>query len=177
MQDALIRALPGFDDPIEMLEACHGRMKNQLEILRRLAGWLPEHGADTAARQAATAILRYFRTAAVHHHQDEERDVFPRLLARIDTVDRHRVECLIASLLADHKALFAAWDVLVGPLDAIAQGTGTELDGDDVAYFTQQYLNHLECEEMMLFPMLLRHLGPEDLAEIGEEMRTRRQVR
>ncbi|MBL8439539.1 MAG: hemerythrin domain-containing protein [Zoogloeaceae bacterium] len=177
MEETLIRPLPGFDDPIEMLEACHGRMKNQLETLRRLAGWLPEHGPDAAARQAAAAILRYFRSAAVHHHQDEERDVFPRLLARIDTVDRHRVECLISSLLADHKALFAAWDALAGPLDAIAQGTGAELDADDVAYFTQQYRNHLECEEAMLFPLLLRHMEPQDLAEVGEKMRTRRQER
>ena len=80
-------ALPGFhspgastEAPLEMLAACHGRVHKQCETLGRLAAHLPTHGSDTAAQQAATAVMRYFDTAARDHHADEEEDLFPALL-------------------------------------------------------------------------------------------------
>src|SRR5574338_1404730 len=175
MSEVLIQPAPSFDEPIEMLEACHGRLAAQLETLRRLAAWVPEHGADEQARQAARAILRYFRIAAVHHHQDEEADVFPRLLERVGSADRRQAEGLVASLLADHQELDLAWTGLRGRLEAIEAGAGTELPEQDVRYFSQHYHSHIECEESMLFPLLRRHFSAADLAEIGARMTTRRQ--
>jgi hypothetical protein len=72
-------AAPGFDDPLGMLCACHGRIARQLATLDRLQRHLPEHGCDVDARAAARGILRYFDTAALNHHADEEASVFPRL--------------------------------------------------------------------------------------------------
>jgi len=177
MSEVLIKPAPSFDEPIEMLTACHGRMTAQLDTLRRLAAWLPENGADTAARQAARAILRYFRTAAVHHHQDEEADVFPRLLERVGPADRRQAEGLVSSLLADHQELYVAWDMLRVRLEAIEAGTGSHLPAADVQYFSQQYRNHIECEEAMLFPLLRRYFSVGDLAAIGASMSARRQDR
>jgi hemerythrin-like domain-containing protein len=177
MSETLIRAVPGFDEPLELLVACHGRMTAQLDTLRRLAAWLPENGADDQARQAARGILRYFRTAAIHHHQDEEADVFPRLLERVGPVDRRQAEGLVASLKADHEELYAAWDILRVRLEAIEAGTASTLPESDVQYFSQQYRNHIECEEAMLLPLLHRYFGVKDLEEIGASMNTRRQSR
>lgn len=174
MSEVLIQPAPTFDEPLEMLVACHGRMTAQLDTLRRLAAWIPEHGADGEARQAARAILRYFRTAAVHHHLDEEADVFPRLLERVGSGDRQQAAGLVSSLLADHQELYAAWDVLRAYLEAIEAGTSAELPDDDVRYFSQQYRNHIECEEAMLFPLLRRYFTPVDLAEVGAHMSARR---
>src|SRR3546814_7605088 len=78
---------PGFsgpaastEAPLEMLAACHIRIERQCATLRRLAAHLTEHGADADARTAAMHVMRYFDTAAVQHHADEEVDLFPMLI-------------------------------------------------------------------------------------------------
>ena len=69
----------GFDEPFEMLAACHERVQRMLRLLRRLAAHLGEHGADAQAAQAAVDVMRYFDEAAPRHHDDEELHVLPRL--------------------------------------------------------------------------------------------------
>jgi len=174
MSLTLIQPAPSFDEPLELLSACHGRMAAQLDTLRRLAAWLPEHGADQQARQAARGILRYFRMAAPHHHEDEEADVFPRLLLRVEPEDRQKAECLVKSLLADHKELLTTWEALESRLAGVEAGTTEELSDRDVEFFVQLYRNHIECEDTMLFPLLRRYLTPADLAELGARMSARR---
>ena len=74
-------SLPGFSSPaagpeapLDMLAACHTRVEKQCQTLLRLQPHLMEHGSDAAAREAASAVMRYFDTAAKHHHEDEEQD-------------------------------------------------------------------------------------------------------
>ena len=70
-------AAPTFDDPLEMLHACHGRILGQCDTLKKLTAYLPVHGCDQQARQAAQNILRFFDSAGHFHHQDEEENLFP----------------------------------------------------------------------------------------------------
>ena len=71
----------GFEQPFEMLVACHERVHRMLALLGRLREHLHGHGPDTQAQQAARDVMRYFDQAAPLHHQDEELHVFPPLLA------------------------------------------------------------------------------------------------
>ncbi|MCB1958559.1 MAG: hemerythrin domain-containing protein, partial [Rhodocyclaceae bacterium] len=67
----------GFDQPFELLSACHDRVQRSLDLLRRLQDHLAIHGADGQAQDAARDVLRYFDIAAPLHHDDEERHIFP----------------------------------------------------------------------------------------------------
>ena len=69
----------GFEEPFEMLEACHQRVHRMLGLMQRLAAHLGEKGADASAQQAARDVMRYFDLAAPAHHEDEERHVLPLL--------------------------------------------------------------------------------------------------
>ena len=69
----------GFEEPFEMLEACHQRVHRMLGLMQRLAAHLGETGADANAQQAARDVMRYFDLAAPAHHEDEERHVLPLL--------------------------------------------------------------------------------------------------
>ena len=71
---------PSWDDPLEMLQACHERIEAQLALLARLRTHLAEHGVDQAAQEAIAGIQRYFTLAAPLHHQDEEEDLFPAMV-------------------------------------------------------------------------------------------------
>jgi hemerythrin-like domain-containing protein len=164
-------AAPSFDDPLGMLQACHGRIRRQLVTLARLQRHLPEHGCDDDARAAARAILRYFDTAAPHHHADEEASVFPRVVAR--AADAKPV---VARLEADHEALAANWRHLRPLLAAIAAGERANLDAHTVHEVDAAYASHIAVEEDELIPLAREVLTAEEIAAIGREMAARRNV-
>lgn len=173
---SLIPQAPGFDAPIDMLEACHERVQAQLRTLTRLVQWLPEHGADTQARQAAANVMRYFDQAAVNHHLDEEEDLLPRLLQRVDDARREALVSLVEWILADHQRLFGLWAALRVYLVAIAAGHASELPPALVSAFQDGYARHIAKEEGELLVHARALLSEADMAEIGATM-TRRRTR
>lgn len=163
---------PGFDDPLEMLQACHGRIEAQCATLEKLRRHLPVHGCDPQARQAAQAILRYFDTAGQYHHQDEEQDLFPLLLATGNTTARQ----LVAHLLEKHVDLNAAWDSLRTMLIGIAEDTNSTLDDKVVRHFIESYQTHIALENAQLLPLAKGLLAPAQIEALGRKMSARRGV-
>jgi hypothetical protein len=49
--------------------------------------------------------MRYFDTAARHHHEDEELDLFPALLECVAGPDAVCLRQLTAALCSDHRLL------------------------------------------------------------------------
>ncbi|MDD4911031.1 MAG: hemerythrin domain-containing protein [Sideroxydans sp.] len=165
-------AAPTFDDPLEMLRACHGRIEAQCVTLTRLGEHLSKQGCDEQAVQAARAILHYFDTAGQHHHQDEERDLFPRLIATHDQT----VTALITRLLQEHQRMEAAWNNLRPLLQAIAEDHQTALDKHVAQHFIDVYATHIETENGTLLPLAQTLLNAEQLQAIGRNMASRRGV-
>lgn len=161
---------PTFDDPLEMLRACHGRIQAQCSTLTKLSRHLPEHGCDLQAQQAAQAILRYFDTAGRHHHDDEEQDLFPLLL----TTDSAAAQPLVARLLQEHLVMDQAWQSLRTQLTAIASGHAQRLQDDTVAHFIDAYERHIALENAQLLPLATDLLNPEQQAALGQRMAARR---
>lgn len=165
-------AAPGFDDPLEMLQACHGRITAQCDTLQRLVAHLQTHGNDEQAGQAARAILRYFDTAGQYHHQDEEQDLFPALLAS----GNPSASEYVARLLAEHKVMDAAWQALRPLLIAIAEDNANTLDADVVAHFIDSYARHIAFENSLLLPLATTLLDTQQLQLLGRCMAERRGV-
>ncbi len=163
---------PGFDEPLEMLLACHGRILSQCTTLQKLVKHLPEHGCDLQAQQAASAIMRYFDTAGRNHHQDEECDLFPVLLASGDAAAQR----LVTHLLERHVVLDAAWDTLRGELQEIAISQSERLTPQAVQHFISSYRSHIEMENAQLLPMAKRLMTPAQLEALGRSMSQRRGV-
>ncbi|CAD5366797.1 Hemerythrin domain-containing protein [Rubrivivax sp. A210] len=164
----------GFEVPLEMLAACHGRVQLQCETLLRLIAHLQSHGSDRPAQEAARAVMRYFDTAAHHHHEDEEQDLFPALLETMAGSDAVCLRDLTASLCTDHRALERRWATLRQKLEAVAAGTASALTDADVSGFVQLYQLHIAREEDELLPMAARLLSATELDRIGLAMRKRR---
>ncbi len=170
-------AAPDFDEPMEMLLACHERLQARLDTLLRLAAWLPEHGADRAAQQAAANVMRYFDSAAVNHHLDEERDLLPALEVRAVGKLADEVHALREWVESDHRRIGTAWSVLRGSLAGIAAGSATTLPEEAVASFVDAYRRHVEREEGELFPLAEILLRAEDLSAMSATMSARRRQR
>lgn len=164
----------GFDTPLQMLAACHQRIRRQCETLRRLGPHVAAHGADLQAREAAQAVLRYFDTAAVHHHQDEEQDLFPALLEAMAGSDAVCLRELSQGLRAEHRELDACWRALRSGLQRLAEGDAAAFQADAASALTQAYEKHTAREDAELLPLAARLLDANALREIGQAMQTRR---
>jgi hemerythrin-like domain-containing protein len=166
----------GFEVPLEMLAACHGRVQQQCETLQRLLVHLRGQGPDRPAQEAARAVMRYFDTAARHHHEDEEQDLFPALLESMAGSDAVCLRELTASLCSDHRLLEQRWAALRRRLLQVADGSASTLEHGDVPGFVTLYQQHIAREETELLPMAARLLSDAELDRIGRAMRTRRGV-
>ncbi|MDD5383878.1 MAG: hemerythrin domain-containing protein [Gallionella sp.] len=166
-------AAPSFDHPLEMLHACHGKIQRQLSTLQKLAAHLPTHGCDQQVQQAAQGILRYFDTAGQFHHQDEEENLFPTLLA-LDVPDRAQAKALIERLLAQHVVMFAAWSDVRTVLVKFAEGVNTPLPETLVEKLVDNYTRHIALEEAELLPLAARLLSPQQIMALGKCMAERR---
>ena len=176
-RDHLFETPAGFDEPLEMLLGCHRRIEKQLETLRRLRAHLETHAVDAQASIAAQNVLRYFTSAALNHHADEEQDLFPLLESRIDDGgEKARFAAFRARLEADHRTLESAWLRLKRPLEAIAEGLPRSLPPAEVQAFIDAYANHILTEENALKEFFDRWLGDDDRRTLGLAMAARRKV-
>jgi hemerythrin-like domain-containing protein len=165
-----------FEQPFEMLQACHERVHRMLKLLERLRAHVREHGADLQAQQAARDVMRYFDLAAPHHHQDEELHVFPPLLAQGDA----RVVEVVKRLQADHVQMERRWAAAREVLARVAEGQVQQLSAEDDAAldaFAGIYGEHIVAEEEIAYPAAQAVMDGDTIAKAGEEMMRRRGVK
>ena len=175
----ILHAAPGagFEQPFEMLAACHQRVERMLGLLERLRLHLARAGCDDQARQAAHDVMRYFDQAGPAHHEDEERHVFPALVASGDPA----LLVLTRRLQQDHLAMAQAWSAVRADLQPIGAGAlPADLDGAVAARwagFVALYREHIVIEEGQAYPAALPLLDGPAQAAMGGEMARRRGAR
>lgn len=165
------RLAPSFDDPLGMLEACHERILRHCDLLGHVARAVMAGPLDEQVRTAAAAVLRYFSTAGLDHHADEERDLFPLLTERAPALDR-----LILRLREEHRAMNARWAALEPCLrapDTIADPATFHTDAEA---FRRLYRAHVELENTQLLPRVRMLLTTPECAALGRAMARRRTV-
>jgi len=164
---------PSFDQPLEMLATCHERIEEKLVALEQLVPHLEKHGSDTEARALAQAVLRYFDTAGVFHHQDEDQDLFPLLRTRAAAQGRTEIAAAIEELEREHETMDAQWRRLRQRLLAIVEGE-PRIAAEDVTRFAWLYRRHMEREGAAVLPFAREALDADERAELGARMAARR---
>ncbi len=162
---------PSFDDPIGMLEACHGRILGNCDLLARIVEHIRRGDTGEAVRTGAGKIVRYFTTAGPHHHADEEEDLFPRLRGRDAALDE-----ALAALEREHVTMHERW----AALEPALREPETITDADDFARrveaFDAIYRAHIERENNDVLPRARALLEAEEIKAIGAAMAARRGV-
>jgi hemerythrin-like domain-containing protein len=140
-------AAPGFDRPLDVLEACHDRIARQCDTLEKLLAHVPTHG-------------------------DEERNLFPllELAGAPDACD------LVETLTLEHDELALLWRQLRPDLQQIEQGMALLLDEGLVRRFIALYRSHLEFENTQVLPLARQLLGSAEMERLGRAMAARRGV-
>ena len=107
-----------FAEPIEMLYACHDKVRRFCGQTRLLPGYIAEHGRNDIVLQTIRQISQYFNVAAPLHHQDEESDFFPLLLQYVP-----EAKADIDELLRQHESLHANWAAVQTEFDKLRDAT------------------------------------------------------
>lgn len=172
--NGLMKSLPTFDEPLEMLEACHERIECQLGVLESLVPHVAAHGSDDAARSAARAVIRYFDTAAVAHHRDEDEDLFPLVRAAAARGGRKEICATLYELEREHENMDRLYSELRAQLAAIEAGGSGRLDADLVARLAWIYRRHMRLEAGLVLPYAREVIAPAQRAALGDRMAARR---
>ena len=161
--------LPGFDDPIGLLRACHKNMQDHCELLAAL---LDKASLDDEARDAARKLSRYFSQSAPLHHRDEEEDLFPRINRQsLKTAE------LVHTLKKQHETLDALWNDIAPELKKLPADGFSDAFKQSAMEFSTLCREHIAMENRELLPLASNSLSQQALAEIGERMAARRGVK
>ncbi|AAQ58241.1 hemerythrin domain-containing protein [Chromobacterium violaceum] len=163
-------AAPSFEQPLEMLQACHDKIRRFCDQLDKLPPYIEEHGVDEAARNTIDDVVRYFDVAGPAHHTDEEEELFPLIDERVPTASSR-----LEQLSAEHGYLHSCWNAIRDDLVALRDGRIKQISRNELQEFARQYREHAAAEEAWLFPTAASALSPEELRQAGANMARRRQ--
>ena len=168
------RASGSATSAFTVLDECHRQTLVALDKLETIAERV-EAGVDASTRELAADVVRHFTTTARQHHEDEERHVFPKLLAGADA----ETEQNSLRLQQDHHWIEEDWWELEPHLDAIARGQNwydAAFLRDGVTVFVALSRDHIELEETSLYPEARARTGPVEAQAMGREMAARRRA-
>lgn len=163
------------NDPLALLQACHGRIRNFLATARRIAE--AESAPEQDVREAATAVRRYFHVALPLHVLDEDESVEPRL-RRAEAGVGADLDAALTRMTAEHREMDPMLERLVALCDELRDEPSrlpsvrgelrAVLDGVEPLM-----ARHLESEERWMFPAVAA-LDAAVRAELFVEFRGRR---
>jgi hemerythrin-like domain-containing protein len=145
------------EQPLVNFSNCHVGIVSQLERLSELPALLAP--ADLA-RKTAQHALAFFPKAIYEHHADEEKELFPSVLASAQVgVERMRVEALVNNLISQHRRLEHLWESLVSDLGKVAKGQSHQLNTAALQDLVTAYQAHASMEEEEFLPLSEEILG------------------
>jgi hemerythrin-like domain-containing protein len=171
-EKGLPETLPGFDQPLALLRACHSKILAHCELLEQLVANPGDTVKETENRSTARQVTTYFSTSARLHHQDEEVDLFPLL-----TRQSLKLADLVHSLKQEHLELDTLWESIAADLKRLQDVTDYAALADRVHAFCELNRRHVRRENMEFLPRAESSLSSRQLRDLGAAMAARRGVR
>ncbi len=137
--------------PFKALDACHLQIQEHLVELQRMAKHMESEGLNAADRKLAGEIEAFFSSTSREHHEQEEKHVFPPLLA----TGTEEMKGVVQSLQQDHGFIEENWIELAPQLRAIAEGNDWFYSAEfqhNVGLFLELMNGHIALEESMIYP-------------------------
>lgn len=145
------------DAPLNNFSNCHSGILKRLNALDELPALL---APAARARQIAEQSLEFFREAIFEHHLEEERELFPAVIASAQPgAELDKVKGMTKRLTEEHRMVEALWKRLEKGLKQVAKGQSTELDIGEVQRLVTEYTAHAAYEEAEFLPLAEVILG------------------
>lgn len=145
------------DAPLNNFSNCHVGILRRLQALDELPALLEP---AARARQIAEQSLEFFREAIFEHHLEEERELFPAVMASAQPGEEmEQVKRMAKRLTDEHRAIESLWKRLEKGLKQVAKGHSTDLDVADLQRLVAEYSAHAAYEETEFLPLSETILG------------------
>ena len=146
-----------LETPISNFSNCHVGIVKRLSALDELPALLEP---AARARQIAEDSLEFFRETIFEHHLEEERELFPAVMASAQAGEElGRVKAMAKRLTDEHRAIEALWKRLEKGLKPVAKGQSTNLDVSELHRLVSEYQAHAAFEEAEFLPLAEKILG------------------
>ena len=162
-----------MEQPIQDFSNCHVGILGKLDLLGELPALL---GPAARARDIAAQAVGFFREAVFEHHLDEERELFPAVLASAaQGEERERVQAMVTQLTDEHRELENLWKLLEPRLKKVAKGQAVDIDVTQIQRLVAQYRAHAQFEEAAFLPLAQQILARNShhLAALGLSLHMR----
>jgi len=137
--------------PISNFNNCHVGILRRLDALGELPALLEP---AARAREIAEESLEFFREAIFEHHLEEERELFPAVIASAHPGEEvQRVKAMAQRLTDEHRGIEKLWKSLEKGLKQVSKGQGTALDVSDLQRLVAEYQAHAHYEETEFLPL------------------------
>lgn len=167
----------GFDTPLSLWRASHERGQRVALLLQRLAEHWRINGPGDAASTTARDVRRFFEEATPRHHEDEDVDLFPRVLRHLDQAagsDGKSIAEALDRLHRDHEVLDAQWREAREALDHCMVQPPRADEPIVINRFVDSYIAHHGTEDELILPIAQLALPATEFIAIGESMAARR---
>lgn len=161
------------DQPLDQFANCHAGILQHLASFGELPALLKP--ADRA-REIAAEMLAFFRAAVYEHHAEEERELFPAVLASATPGDeRDYVQAICERLTREHRQVEKAWEHLEPGLRLVAKGQHSTLDPLTIDTLVSTYRAHALYEEQVFLPLseAILSRNPNHMAALGVSLHLR----
>lgn len=171
-------ASPEAERPLDNFSNCHQGIMARLDAFAEL----PAMAASTPrASVLAKDTIGFFRSAVIDHHHEEEKELFPAVLAASELgAEFDRLRAMVDALTAEHRAIESLWAALEPAVSQLAQGhPAAAVDAAAVQTLVDKYRAHARLEEESFLPLAAQILGRRDgkLASLGLALHMRHQLR
>jgi hemerythrin-like domain-containing protein len=165
--------------PLEMfdfLDVTHQEIQKKLSQLKETIELATSDHLEKIDTKLLSEICHFFDTAVRQHHIDEERHVFPALIASGD----EKLNAMAQQLYQDHGWLESNWMELAPMLKGLINHT-MWFNFEDLQHCFDVFLNlnieHVKLEESIAYPSAKTSVWTWDSPGIGREMYVRRTVK
>ena len=151
------------------LDECHRRVLCRVEELSGLVASIETGEINPAMRALAASVVQFLDSDARRHHEDEERHVFPTLLAGGSA----EMVATVLRLQQDHSWIEEDWFELRPHAQAIATGYGTcDIDAlrEGTAILAALFKEHIALEELIVYPEARARCDAAGLDAMAREM-------
>jgi hemerythrin-like domain-containing protein len=168
----LSEELPGFDEPLALLRACHGKIVEHCELIEEIVRALQGNSDELDTRQAARKAITYFTSSARQHHEDEEQNLFPLLIRQ-----SLKLADLVNSLKQEHRTLDELWLAIEPELRRMPEPADPDAFIAAASAFCKLNREHVIRENTDFLPIAQSSLSSQQIKDIGRAMAQRRGAR
>ncbi len=164
--------LPGFDEPLALLRACHNKIVAHCELIEEIVSALQGNNEDLDTRQAARQVITYFTSSARQHHEDEEKDLFPLLIRQ-----SLKLADLVNGLKQEHRTLDELWAAIEPELRRMPEPANPNAFIAAASAFCNLNREHVIRENTDFLPVAQNSLSSQQIKDLGRAMAQRRGAR